>query len=176
MVGNKRYFIFFVLFHLLLSLTFFIPSVFTGCSKKVLNVNYAPQTTAKFIASDSMFSWQEEPKYNSEYPVIRTIFFGFDSAEIRGCYEYDLKALCDHCKENQSVIIAIEGFADVRGSNQYNHNLGLRRCLSIKNFLQSAGVKNTIDYVSYGEGRPVVENCADERCHQKNRRVEISFR
>jgi outer membrane protein OmpA-like peptidoglycan-associated protein len=69
--------------------------------------------------------------------------------------------------------IVIEGHADERGTDEYNHELALRRATHVKNALVEQGFPaDKIEVVSYGRTRPRVAG-SNEEAWEKNRRVEF---
>ena len=82
-------------------------------------------------------------------------------------------------KQNKSLALNINGYADSRGSEAYNEGLSLRRANAIKTYLIANGVaKNRIlKTTGYGENN-LLNNCEDgvecsEAEHQVNRRVQF---
>lgn len=103
------------------------------------------------------------------------IHFAFDSSAVAPGYQRTLaqeaRFLANHPK--QSVIL--EGYADERGSADYNMKLGLRRATAVGRLLEQAGVaRDRVQLVSYGEGKPLAGG-HNEAAWRKNRRVEIHF-
>ena len=69
--------------------------------------------------------------------------------------------------------MSIEGHADVRGSDDYNLELSLRRAERVRDELVRRGVDPArIDTVGYGRSRPIDPGTSDE-AHHHNRRVEF---
>lgn len=68
--------------------------------------------------------------------------------------------------------IRLEGYADERGTREYNIALGERRALAVRDYLRSEGVNSPMEVVSYGEERPV-NTASNEIAWQENRRVEL---
>ncbi len=88
----------------------------------------------------------------------------------------DKKTLSEHAaylKENPTLAITVEGYADERGSAEYNRGLGEKRAEEVRRFLADAGVKNALTVTSYGKDRPACTE-RDETCFAKNRRVHLS--
>ncbi|MBF0383601.1 MAG: OmpA family protein [Magnetococcales bacterium] len=62
-------------------------------------------------------------------------------------------------EELSEVNIRIEGHTDSLGSEQYNHQLSLRRSLAVRDLLVKSGVpKNRLEVVGKGEAEPVMTN------------------
>jgi len=79
-------------------------------------------------------------------------------------------------KENPGAELALEGYADPRGTNTYNLRLSERRVRSVQDALVAAGVAGSrIRIGAQGEKN---RNCNQdtEDCFQKNRRVEVFIR
>lgn len=85
-----------------------------------------------------------------------------DSAELR-----------DILKDYPDYKLVIEGYADERGSDEYNLALGDARAKSAKDYLVQIGIPaDQLSVVSYGKERQVCEDHT-ESCWQKNRRIHI---
>jgi peptidoglycan-associated lipoprotein len=105
----------------------------------------------------------------------RTIFFEFDSSEIRSDYTAMISAHARYLASNPTVRVRLEGNTDERGSREYNIGLGERRAQSVKRALTLQGVAETqITTVSYGEERPAVTGHTEE-AWARNRRVDIVY-
>jgi outer membrane protein OmpA-like peptidoglycan-associated protein len=76
--------------------------------------------------------------------------------------------------ENRGVFFEIEGHTDSTGPEDYNLKLGHDRATAVRNYLHDEhGIAlNRMEVISYGEGRPVVDNKTKENRAQ-NRRVVI---
>lgn len=67
--------------------------------------------------------------------------------------------------------IEIEGYADERGTEQYNIQLGARRAAAVRDYMVSRGIPDArISTNTFGRARPVA-TCADESCWSQNRRA-----
>ena len=102
-----------------------------------------------------------------------TIYFEFDSSEVRGQDQDLISAHAVRLNENPSATVRLEGHADERGSREYNIGLGERRAQAVRQILMIQGVSSAqIQTVSFGEERPVSMG-SSERDYAENRRVEI---
>lgn len=104
---------------------------------------------------------------------LRDLFFSYDQADLRP--EAQQTALDDAAilAAHPSLRITIAGYADERGSAEYNVALGMERAEATRSALMSAGVEaSRIEVVSYGKERPF---CTDESedCYQQNRRAQF---
>jgi peptidoglycan-associated lipoprotein len=106
----------------------------------------------------------------------RTVYFDFDSSEIKPDARGIIEAHAEYLSSNRSASITLEGHADERGTREYNVALGERRSNAVRQLITLMGASGQqIRTVSYGEERPV---CSDhnESCWSQNRRVEIIYR
>ena len=56
---------------------------------------------------------------------------------------------------NKDLTVRIEGQCEIRGTREYNLDLGERRAFSVKSFLVSLGVEEgRISVISYGKEKP----------------------
>jgi len=107
--------------------------------------------------------------------VKRTVYFDFDSSEIKGEGTDVVAAHAKYLAANPTARVRLEGHTDERGSREYNIGLGERRAQSVRRALLLQGAADAqISTVSYGEERPAVPG-HDEAAWAKNRRVEIVY-
>lgn len=105
----------------------------------------------------------------------RSIYFDFDSSEIRAEYRPVIEAHAEYLAKNSNTTITLEGNTDERGSREYNLALGESRAESVKRQMVLLGASaSQIRVVSYGEERPVAEG-HNEEAWRLNRRVDIVY-
>lgn len=105
----------------------------------------------------------------------RTIYFDFDSSEIRGEGTDIVAAHAKYLAANGGMKVRLEGHTDERGSREYNIGLGERRAQAVRRALLLQGAsEGQLSTVSYGEERPAAAG-SDEAAWTKNRRVEIVY-
>jgi peptidoglycan-associated lipoprotein len=105
----------------------------------------------------------------------RTIYFDFDSSEVRAEYNDLITAHAHYLAANPTRRIRVEGNTDERGSREYNIGLGERRAQAVRRALMLQGVNESqITTVSYGEERPAVTGHAEE-AWSRNRRANIVY-
>jgi peptidoglycan-associated lipoprotein len=105
----------------------------------------------------------------------KTIYFDFDSSEVKSEYNSVIAAHARYLGSNPTVRVRLEGNTDERGSREYNIGLGERRAQSVRRALTLQGVTETqITTVSYGEERPAVTGHTEE-AWSRNRRVDIVY-
>ena len=106
----------------------------------------------------------------------RTIYFEFDSSEVRESERATIEAHARYLAERSDASITLEGHADERGSREYNVALGERRANAVRRLMILLGARDPqIRTISYGEERPVADG-HDESAWRLNRRVEIIYR
>ncbi|MBV1788800.1 OmpA family protein [Marinobacterium sp. D7] len=72
--------------------------------------------------------------------------------------------------------IAVEGYTDSTGSDQYNQQLSERRAAAVANYLMSVGVDRLrLSVYGYGERNPIADN-GSAAGRAMNRRVEVRIR
>jgi len=105
----------------------------------------------------------------------RTVYFDFDSSEIKGEGTDIVAAHAKYLATNPTARVRLEGHTDERGSREYNIGLGERRAQAVRRALLLQGAADAqISTVSYGEERPAVAG-HDEAAWAKNRRVELVY-
>ena len=78
-------------------------------------------------------------------------------------------------KQHPEANIQVDGHTDATGEADYNQWLSEKRAVSVKVYLESAGVSGSrIETSGYGQTNPVADNKTKEG-RQKNRRVEITI-
>jgi len=105
----------------------------------------------------------------------RTVYF---DTNVDVPHAADKEIIMAHGKNLGKVALLkarVAGYADERGSSEYNLALGQRRAKNTKQALVAAGAKDgQISVVSYGEEKPVATG-HDESAWAQNRRAEINY-
>ncbi len=105
----------------------------------------------------------------------RTIYFDFDSSEIKGEGTDIVAAHAKYLSMHPTLHVRLEGNTDERGSREYNIGLGERRAQAVRQALLLQGAADSqISTVSYGAERPV-DPGHNEASWAKNRRVDIVY-
>lgn len=104
---------------------------------------------------------------------LRDLFFNYDQSDLRpdavNATVDDAAFLMTH----PEVKITIAGYADERGSAEYNLALGMQRAAATRDALVSAGVSaSRIKVISYGKERSFCSEDTDS-CLQQNRRAQL---
>jgi len=155
------------LFYLFI-LPFIVSGFITGCSSTsdVIEETPPPQVTSEPAVKPA------EPVKQAETELSNTFYFDFDDATIHPSARPIIEAHAQRLKDSTQAIV-IEGYADERGSEAYNKELGQRRAEAVKDLLVSMGVHSSqIETISYGENNPI-DDSKTEMAWQKNRRVVL---
>ena len=105
--------------------------------------------------------------------ALKDIFFDFDRADIRPDAEPVLQENAEILEQNPNLTMVIEGYADIRGSDQYNLDLAQRRADATRDALVELGVdENRIQTVSKGETTQFAAGTTED-AYQLNRRARF---
>jgi peptidoglycan-associated lipoprotein len=128
----------------------------------------APTAVAKVVPSEPLIPAKRLLK------EFEDVYFEFDKWDLSEQAKKALTAQAEILKQNPTAILAIEGYADERGSREYNLALGEKRAQAVRRFLAELGISNTVKVVSYGKDRPF---CTEptEACHALNRRSHLAL-
>jgi peptidoglycan-associated lipoprotein len=173
---------------------------FSGCAKKV--VAKAPPLPAATPIAPAVAS-QPAPARNYSQPAqvasttpprmpdaatrariqdllnrIQDAYFDYNQHTLRpdaeAALKTDAQTLADIIKQYPDFKLTVEGYADERGSDEYNLALGDARAKQTREYLSNLGLPgNQLATISYGKDRPVCTE-HDEACWQKNRRTHIT--
>jgi len=173
---------------------------FAGCAKKVA-AKAPPQPAPASAATAAASRRASSPNYSRPAQVasstpsrlpdaatrariqdllnrIQDAYFDYNQHTLRPDAEVALKVdaqtLADIIKQYPDFKLTVEGFADERGSDEYNLALGDARAKQTKEYLSNLGLPgNQLATISYGKEKPVCTE-HDEDCWQKNRRTHIT--
>jgi peptidoglycan-associated lipoprotein len=112
---------------------------------------------------------------DARLPSFRDVLFAYDRSEVQGDEMTKIGQIANFVKQNDTVLVLLDGHTDPRGGNTYNQTLSQRRVQAVREALVKAGVPpDRISTVASGERRP---KCAEktEDCFQADRRVEVYF-
>ena len=104
---------------------------------------------------------------------VQDLFFDYDSYDLRPEAQTGITQAASYLAAHPAIRIVIGGYADERGSAEYNLALGENRANAAKTALASAGISGSrIRVVSYGKEKQFCTE-ADESCYQQNRRAQF---
>lgn len=105
----------------------------------------------------------------------RTIYFDYDSDEIKPEYIALMRNHAAYLGANTGTRVTLEGHTDERGTREYNLALGDQRAEAVRRFMAADGViPEQMATLSYGEERPA-DPGRMESAWQRNRRVVIQY-
>lgn len=137
----------------------------------------AAQQAREQAQRDSIAAAQKAAAASAEVSnaLATMIHFDFNKSDIRADDQAVLDYKAKILQANSALTIRINGFADERGSDEYNLALGMRRAASAKRYLVNKGVaENRVETFSYGEAQPV-DPGHNEEAWAKNRRDEFQI-
>ena len=124
------------------------------------------------IATKTM-SFDPEGSDSGKIAGLNTVNFEYDKSRLTGEARDLLKQNASWIKDNNEVVVQIEGHCDVRGSVEYNLALGERRAKSVKNYMVSLGVDpKRLTIISYGEEK-TLDGGDSDAAHGRNRRANF---
>lgn len=160
----------------------FVLALGTGCAKKQMSAEPAPEAVSQSTSSDADSSSVKEQEIAAEKRAMvaaekeitaNLIYFDFDKFDLKAEAKDVLKAKAELLKKYPSWKLLIEGHCDNRGTEEYNLALGERRARAAYEFLVVLGVPSSrLKVVSFGEERPAVD-ANNESAWAKNRRDEF---
>lgn len=120
-------------------------------------------------SEEELFRSKTLDQLNAEKPLTDAFFF-YDATDLNDASRTSLQKNVEWMKRWATTKVMVEGFADSRGTNEYNLALGERRADAVRDYLVSLGLTaDRVTIVSKGEEQPF---CSDENeaCWQQNRR------
>lgn len=106
----------------------------------------------------------------------RSVYFDFDSYDVKNEYLPLLRAHADYLRSHPGRHVLIQGNTDERGTDEYNLALGERRSEAVLHELESLGVPDAqLEAVSFGKEKPVALG-HDEASWSQNRRADLVYR
>ncbi len=111
-----------------------------------------------------------------KWTAFRNFLFDFDRADIRSAETDKVWEIAAYMRQNPSLQVGIDGYADPRGTDPHNQALSQRRVDAVRDALIEAGVPAyKIQAIALGTARPPC-NDSTEACWQRDRRVEVLIR
>lgn len=108
-----------------------------------------------------------------QWSSFKNFLFDTDKSDIRSNETSKVSEISAYMKQNPSVQVGIDGYADPRGTDQHNQGLSERRVNAIRDALVKAGVPgDKIKTGAFGEQR-LLCNESTAACWQNDRRVEV---
>jgi outer membrane protein OmpA-like peptidoglycan-associated protein len=112
---------------------------------------------------------------DAKWLAVKDILFDYDKADLRSDEAAKIARLAEYLKQNDALVVRLDGHTDGRGSDPYNMRLSRERVEAVKKALMEAGISgDRIRGAAFGE-RAAKCNGQDAGCLQTNRRVEVYF-
>ena len=109
------------------------------------------------------------------HAAVQDVFFDYDSYDLRPDGQTAVAQAAAFLVQHPDIRVLIGGYADERGSAEYNLALGENRANSAKTGLVSAGVAPArVRVISYGKEKQFCTE-ATEACWQENRRAQFTI-
>ncbi|MFV0391419.1 MAG: OmpA family protein [Paludibacteraceae bacterium] len=117
---------------------------------------------------------QNKPVGSSTTVSFQNVEFKFDSSELTEESYPTLNQIAAILKDNPTwSALKVQGHTDSVGPESYNQSLSERRTQSVKNYLVSLGIaESVVSTEGFGESKPIASNDTAEG-RQTNRRVEF---
>lgn len=108
-----------------------------------------------------------------KFEVSKVVYFNTAQSVVISKYAKDIDDVVAMMKEHSDIGVAVEGYADEQGSEEYNMKLSEKRADYVINYMVKKGIaKDRLTKKFYGKSRPVADNKTAEG-RALNRRVEI---
>ena len=117
----------------------------------------------------------DAPQQKEFHTNVPDAYFDYNSAAMRMDARAATTHAADFLNQHPAMRVRVEGFADERGSVEFNLMLGQQRAEAARNALIVAGVDpSRVEVVSFGKADPVCTD-ASEACFKQNRRAAFSL-
>jgi peptidoglycan-associated lipoprotein len=137
-----------------------------------VRVPQAPAAVASTGGLDNSGSNMTDAQFHS---AVKDVFFDYDSYDLRPDGQAAASQAASFLVSHPDIRVLIGGYADERGSAEYNLALGENRANAAKTALINAGVAPTrIRVVSYGKEKQFCTE-SNEECWQENRRAQFTI-
>ena len=135
----------------------------------------AVASAAPVAAPASPRAEPDTPRVKEFHVNVPDAYFDYDSAAMRMDARAATAHAADFLDQHADMRVRVEGFADERGSVEYNLMLGQQRAEAARNALIAAGVDpSRVEIVSFGKADAVCAE-ATEACYRQNRRAAFSL-
>lgn len=104
---------------------------------------------------------------------VQSAFFDYDSYDLRPDALTSVQKNATYLKAHPDLDVVVAGYADERGTAEYNLALGQKRAQAVRDQLIADGVSpSKLDVISYGKEKQTCTD-EDEACFAKNRRASL---
>jgi peptidoglycan-associated lipoprotein len=139
------------------------------------NVRVTVRVPSTATVGDTTYSKGNKISDAEFHTAVQDIFYDYDSFELRPDAQTAAAQAAAFLVQHPDVRIMIGGYADERGSAEYNLALGENRANSAKTGLINAGVSPArVRVISYGKEKQFCTE-STEACWQENRRAQFTI-
>jgi OmpA-OmpF porin, OOP family len=104
---------------------------------------------------------------------LKRLFFDQSTSDIPEQAFAEIDMIVQMLKENQRMVIQLEGHTDFRGNSKLNFELSEKRVEAIRNYIYSKGIdKKRVKLKAFGGSMPLSRENTEE-AKRANRRVEV---
>lgn len=104
---------------------------------------------------------------------LKWVHFDFDKADLTPQAKATLDETARILKDHPGIMVEVDGYTDVIGTDTYNLKLSERRAKAVQNYLASKGVPAArLKVKALGKSNPVADNKTPQG-RAENRRVEL---
>lgn len=146
------------------------PSVGSSCEVnfEVRKPEEGDQTLPTKVEVSPVGTYDDDPREH-----LHDMFFNYDKSDLRPDAQDAVAKDAAYLLSRPDISITLAGYADERGSAEYNIALGLQRAITTRQALVAAGVSESrIEVLSYGKEKPFCTEDS-ESCFQQNRRAQF---
>lgn len=111
-------------------------------------------------------------------PQKYSIYFEFNKSDFTNDQQTDssISIFREYLEKHPESMLNVSGHTDIVGTEDYNHELGMKRAEAVGRYIESKGITaNRMVVVSYGESEPASDYLTSEG-RAKDRRTEISIK
>ena len=136
-----------------------------------------PPTQPFFLKKEEVLKeFGEALEVKPEDPLQTLLYFQTDTVQLTPESQEQLQELLSKIAGRSAPDIGVIGHTDRTASEEYNHQLSLRRAHAIRDMIVAGGIDpKMVEVTGHGENNPLVET-ADDVSEPLNRRVEIVVR
>lgn len=135
------------------------------------------QVAFRVLAATQVATGNSNTKEEEAFHInVPDALFDYDSSEIRSDAKQAILHAAEYLNAHPSIGVLVAGYADERGSAEYNLALGEKRASAARDALIAAGVSpDRVEIISYGKEAQVC-TANNEACYQQNRRAAFEMR
>lgn len=116
---------------------------------------------------------EEKPYGLNEIHTFKNLLFSFDKADLVKASITEIDRLYEYLKDNEQLLVAIDGHTDTMGTDAYNKRLSANRAKAVTDYLIKKGIsEERVSWKGYGGNIPIADNTSKSG-RELNRRVEF---